>query len=345
MQQGDPDLFAGEQAILREDLRAWLARVQARYAWGVDAGVALAAPGKLLPDGPAPSIRIPAGFWALLPYTVAAYCTGSPREDTPHIRRLAVACELLLCALDYFDEIEDDDPSDVRRTLGDGRLLNCATALLVEGLQSLAELDASLCSTPPANLTNIASAELRQAMSGQHLDLLAEQRPLDGFDPDESVVIASAKSGTLCRMVCRMATAMVGASDEISELFAQIGTHIGIAAQIENDLHDLEPELSADGAPTLGKTDLARSKKTFPLVLLAQHSLKPSASSADIPVDEGQEQALQLLAYRNVLQQALGGAIVHRLAAASLVERIEQLRGATFSPELRLILGIDIDAR
>lgn len=341
---GGSALFASEQTLLREDMRAWLAHVQARYAWGADAGILLVAPGKLLATGPAPSIRIPAGFWGLLPLSVAAYCSSSRVEHAPRIRRLALACELLLCALDYFDELEDNDGSQARHTLGDGRLLNCSTALYQEGLQVLAELDdtAEHSSKDPLLLTSIASEELRQAMSGQHLDLLAENRPLNGFDLDECLAIAEAKSGTLCRMACRLATAVVGASDEISALFAQVGTNIGIAAQIENDIHDLE--IPAAGTASLAKSDIARSKKTFPLVLLAQSTLQSSPSSVDTPECEGQVQNWHSLAYRNALQQALGGAIVHRLAAASLVEDIEHLRGMAFPPPLRLILGIDTDA-
>jgi geranylgeranyl diphosphate synthase type I len=333
-------LFATEQASLRDELQAWLARVQAYYAWGADAGVLLAAPGKLLTSTQSASTRVPAGFWALLPLSVASYCSDSPREDGPRIRRLALACELLLCALDYYDEIEDNDTSPARRQLGDGRLLNCASALYQEGLQALAELDdTSRLSTPSAHLSSIASEELRQAMSGQHLDLLAEQRPLDGFDSAECIAIAQAKSGTLCRMACRLATAVVGATGDVTALLAESGTHIGIASQIENDIHDLEQTVTAAGTAPFEKSDLARSKKTFPLVLLARSALQTSVPSADTLVYEGQEQKLAV--YRNAMQQALGGAIVHRLAAASLVERLEQLRGAAVPQKLRAILGLD----
>jgi geranylgeranyl pyrophosphate synthase len=343
---GGNALFVAEQASLREYLRAWLAHAQASYAWGADAGILLAAPGKLLATGPAPSIRIPVGFWGLLPLSVAAYCSSSRAEHAPRIRRLALACEMLLCALDYFDELEDNDGSQARSTLGDGRLLNCSTALYQEGLQVLVELDdtAEHSSKNRCLLTSIASEELRQAMSGQHLDLLAETRPLNGFDLDECLAIAEAKSGTLCRMACRLATAVVAASDEIAALFAQIGTNIGTAAQLENDIHDFEQALSVAGTAPIDKTDLLRQKKTFPLVL-SHLALQQPPASVDTLEYEGQDQNWRLQVYRNAIQQALGGAIVHRLAAASLVENIEQLRGTAFPPQLRLILGIDIDAR
>ncbi len=125
--------------MLKAELQARLGDMCVAYAWGEDAGIALAAPGKLLSTA-TPSKRIPQGFWGLLPHEVAQYCATSS-QDTPRISRLAVACELLLCALDFFDELEDNDSSETRTALGDGRLLNCTTALYQEALQILAELD------------------------------------------------------------------------------------------------------------------------------------------------------------------------------------------------------------
>lgn len=339
-----PDLFAGVQATLKAELQAWLDHVQVAYAWGADVGVALAAPGKLLSRATS-SHRIPQGFWGVLPHEVAQYCATSSHH-IPRMRRLAVACELLLCALDYFDELEDNDSSDARRALGDGRLLNCATALYQEALQILAELDdtADRSSASPPRLVGIASAELRLAMSGQHLDLLSEQRPWGGFDPEECISIIEGKSGTLCRMVCRLACAVVGASGQLATLFAEMGTHVGIAAQLENDIHDLEQALSADGTASRQKTDLLREKKTFPLVLAYQALQKPPPS-ADTTTYEGQDQQWALQSYRDAIQQAWASALFQRLSAAALVEPIEQLQGKAFPPKLHAVLGIDLDAR
>lgn len=331
--------------MLRSDLQAWLAQVRVAYAWGADAGIALAAPGKLLATA-TPSKRIPQGFWGLLPHEVAQYCATSSL-DAPRIRRLAVACELLLCALDFFDELEDNDSSQTRTTLGDGRLLNCATALYQEALQILAELDntAHRPADSHPRLASIASVELRLAMSGQHLDLLSEERPWDGFDAEECIAIIGAKSGSLCRMVCRLACAVVGTSEQLSDLFKEVGTHIGIAAQLENDIHGLEQAISAEGTQAPTKTDVLRAKKTFPLILAYQTTLQKPSPPADRTEYEGQDQQWPLQAYRDAIQQAWASALFYRLSAAALVESIEQLRGKAFPPTLRAVLGIDLDAR
>ncbi len=341
---GSPELFVGVQSSLKAELQTWLGHAQLTYAWGADAGVALAAPGKLLSRATA-SQRIPRGFWGLLPHEVAQYC-ATLSQDNSRIRRLALACELLLCALDYFDELEDNDSSATRSSLGDGRLLNCATALYQESLQILAELDEtaypSFAYAP--RLVSIASTELRLAMSGQHLDLLSEQRPWDGFEPEECIGIIEAKSGTLCRMVCRLACAVVGTSDQLAMLFAELGTHVGIAAQLENDIHDLEQALSADRAATDQKTDLLREKKTFPLVL-AYQSLQQPSPSADTTTYKEQNQQRALQAYRDAIQQAWASALFQRLSAAALAQPIEELHGKAFPPQLHAILGIDLDVR
>ncbi len=343
---GSEDPIARAQAILDNDLRTLLATLQATHAWTDDACIALAAPGKLLASS-APSMRTPAGFWALLPLTIAAYChRSSSPTPTWRMRRLALACELLLCALDYFDEFEDEDSSDARRSLGDGRLLNCVTALYQLALQLLAELDATTRGFSPSTdqaprLSAIASEELLHAMHGQHLDLLAEQRPWLTFDPEECVTIVEAKAGSLCRLVCRLATVSSSASDQLTALFAQVGTHLGIAAQIENDIHDLETSLPEGEARTPDKSDLARGKKTLPLVLAAHLALQNPGTSADSQQQEGKDRVWPVQAYRDAIQASLASAVYHRLSISVLVEQIEHLHGTAISPELRLLLGID----
>jgi geranylgeranyl pyrophosphate synthase len=334
--------LAALQASLRTDLRDLLAHAQATHAWGADACVALCAPGKLLAQI-GPSTRVPAGFWALLPLTIFTYISGSS-ADPARARRLSIACELLLCALDYFDEIEDGDESEARRVLGDGRLLNCSTAIYQVALQLLAELDATAprpSSEREIRLSDVACEELLFAMHGQHLDLLAEQRPWQQFTQEECVAIAEAKAGALCRMVCRLAAVSAAALDLV-ELFAQVGTHVGIAAQIENDAHDLEEIASQAGGPQpSGKSDLARAKKTLPVVIASQLALQNTDTSADSQVHGGQEPAWPAQVYLDAVQAALGSAVYHRLSASALVEQIEQVRGKDFPPELRLLLGID----
>jgi geranylgeranyl pyrophosphate synthase len=332
--------LADLQASLRTDLRELLASWQATHAWGADACVALSAPGKLLASS-TPSTRIPAGFWALLPLTISHYISGST-ADPARVRRLAIACEILLCSLDYFDEIEDGDESEARRVLGDGRLLNCATALYQLALRLLSELDATAPRSeeePKIRLSDVACEELLFAMHGQHLDLLAEQRPWQQFTQEECVAIAEAKAGALCRLVCRLAAVSAGAY-ALDELFGQVGTHVGIAAQIENDAHDLEG-LAAQAGETQpsGKSDLARAKKTLPLIIASQLALQNSDTSAD-SLHQGQEPTWFVQVYQDAVQAALGSAVYHRLSASALVERIEQVHGKVFPPELRLLLGI-----
>ncbi len=146
-------------------------------------------------------------------------------------------------------------------------------------------------------------------------------------------------------MVCRLACAVVGASDQLTTLFAELGTHVGMAAQLENDIHGLEVELlSADGAASPQKTDLLRSKKTFPLVLAYQASLQKPSPPVDIATYEGQDQQWTSQVYQDAIQQAWASAIFYRLSAAALVQPIEQLRGKAFPCELHAILGIDLDA-
>ena len=340
---GSSEAISGVLSVLRGDLQAWLDHARETYTWGADAELALTAPGKLLATATS-STRIPQGFWALLSYEVACYCAPSSHE-VARFRRLAVACELLLCSLDYFDELEDNDSSATRLALGDGRLLNCSTALYQQGLQILAELDDTADHLAPSlRLFSIASSELSLAMSGQHLDLLSEQQPWDGFDVEKCISIIAAKSGSLCRMVCRLACAVAGADAQICALFAEIGTNIGIAAQLENDIHSMEQSLEEEPNQPLEKTDVLRAKKTLPLVLAFKSTLQKPTLSADTTDHEGQDQYGPVQVYRDTMQQTWASALFYRFSASAHVESIEQLLGRPLSPRMSTILGIDIEA-
>jgi geranylgeranyl pyrophosphate synthase len=336
------ELFADASALLRQDLLRFLEAhgFSTASPLGADMLVLLSAAGKLLSIN-ATSSRIPQGFWALLPFEVARYCR--PGADSTLVLRMAVSCEMLLCALDYFDELQDGDQSPERRVLGDSRLLNAAYTLSVLAHRAILTL-------PPPLIVPIQRDRLLDAMEegllaavqGQHQDLLAEERPFERVSPEECLAIDTAKAGALLRLACRLATLAVETPAEISESFAQIGELVGTAFQIENDAHDLEMLLSASGES--GKSDLARSKKTLPTVFAARqyHALQQSPPPAD---DEKQEpqQDMTLLhrAYADGIAASLGCAVHLRRQAQTLARGIEERQGRPLPRAIHVLLGIE----
>lgn len=333
-------LFASDGAALRYALLSFLeeARLTADTPLGADILCLLQAPGKLLSPTLA-SVRIPRGFWALLPYSIGRYCR--PEAEPALLRRVAVSCELLLCALDYFDELEDDDQSAERRVLGDGRLLNTAYTLSVLSRRALSTLPLPLVTpTQREQLLSIVDEALLIAVQGQHQDLLAEKREISVVSPEECLSIATAKAGILLRLVCHLATLAVTAPAEISVGFTQIGELIGTAFQIENDIHDLEMLLTSTSES--GKSDLIRAKKTLPTVFAAQQYAALQQSSS--PVDK-ERQALQQdtflirQAYEDAIAASLGCAVHLRREAQTLLLRIEEQQGCPLPDTLHILLG------
>ena len=333
------EAFVTDQEILRNELQVLLGElaIDPTEPLGVDMTCLLSAPGKLLSSSVISS-RIPQGFWALLPLTIARYCV--PTADRRLVHRIGLACEFLHSALDCFDEIEDDDTSEQRTLLDDGRFLNTATflyTLVSLVLESL--FPRSLTSEQLHSLQRLLTTEVMLAMQGQHRDILAERADLATFSPEECLHIVSAKSGVLFRLVCRIAAHAVNANNELVNCFAEVGELMGIVAQLENDVHDLEKELASQDKQNepSQKSDLRRGKKTLPIVLA--HKQLMSLQNAES--DEQREQAhIQMTAYDQAIKATLGAAAHLRERALLLVPRIEQMRGEVMPDSLRLLLNL-----
>ena len=311
-------------------------------AWNDDIVRLLSAPGKLLASQTT-SRHLPAGYGALLPLALARYL--NPSASYHFLLRVALACELLLCALDFFDEIEDNDHSPVRDALGDGRLLNGTTVLFVLAFRLIAtsatSRDEQRCSE---QVRTLLEEELLCAMDGQHRDIQAESLPYDALDAEQSLSIIAAKSGALLRMVCQVSAVASQATPALVALVSEMGCALGIAFQLENDVHDLEVALVSPKEHTSNfKSDLERAKKTFPLVLAYQRyaALQNQTPSADSEQQAGRESMMRQRSYQDAITATLGSAVYQRLCIQELAQDLEQKIGQAIPAELRLLLGLD----
>ena len=129
---------------------------------------------KSLVDVNSPQTSHPAGIWPLLTLLVAQHI--SPDIDPVYASSVAVSVECFVAALDLLDDIEDDDQTLIVQELGLARVLNVTTALL-----TLAQQVYFLIRTRYRTCTYPAPARYAPGIcpwyySGQHRDLLAEQR-------------------------------------------------------------------------------------------------------------------------------------------------------------------------
>ena len=332
--------FAAQQQLLRERLHILLSTLHP--ALQVDVRRALEERGKLLAqssyDANAASSDLPSGTWPLLTLLVAR-CI-SPPIDLALASSVALATECFVCALDLLDDVEDEDQTPIVLELGVARALNVSTTLLALAQRSLLSLlQLGVEEALVLRLLRVMDEVTLVATSGQHRDLLAEQRRASDLTREECIEIAAAKAGAIMRLACLLGAMCAGASEAECAEFAEMGELLGIAHQLDNDAHDLYYLLeSADASPDIPakrnvKTDLVRGKKTLPVVLAATKS--ESLQGISEPSDGEKQEYLQAL--REGIMTTWGISLLYRERAADRLLAISSRR--SLAPELRLLLG------
>jgi geranylgeranyl pyrophosphate synthase len=334
--------FAAQQQVLRERLHHLLATLHPLLK--PDVIVALEGEGKLLSqpapaEANSPSSALPAGVWPLLTLLVAEHV--SPDIDPVYASSVAVAVECFVCAIDLLDDIIDEDQTPTVQALGIARVLNVSTALLAQAQQALLSL--SQLNVPHSRILRLLDTLQESALTvatGQHWDVLAEQRVAQDFTTEECIEIARAKAGSIMRLACRLGALCAGASYEVRERFSELGELLGIAHQLDNDSHDLYYLLEGETFATMAadatgvKSDLVRGKKTLPVVLAASrgYTLQRSLPLAD------EEKEEYLHALHEGIITTWGICLLYRERARDRLQEIEAQR--PIAPALHLLLGL-----
>jgi geranylgeranyl pyrophosphate synthase len=285
------------------------------------------------------------GRWALLPFYLT--CDLSSDVDVASACTVALTMECIACATDLFDDVMDDDLTPAIQHLGLARALNAAFALVYLVQHMLLSL------VHPANplpLLDIVQRAMLAASAGQQRDVLAEKRRACELSRKECLEIASAKAGTLLGLACDLGAVCAGVDPARRERCAELGRLLGIAAQLDNDANDLSQQL----LPLAGlqsnrsrKSDLARAKKTLPIVLAA-HSLRATHTLDAQQIDSafqrlsdlsGEEREYCMRALREGIVATWGIALLYRERARDCLSVIER-GGSSLSPDLRRVLGL-----
>lgn len=279
---------------------------------------ALAMEGKLCHQPVLPSD----GSWALLPFCLAQALSAD--VDLQESAAVALAVECLICATDLLDDVMDEDRTPLIARLGEARTLNVALALLFLPQRFLLGQGSSAL---PGPLLDSIQQALLQAVAGQQQDLLAEQRPLWQVSQAECLAIAGAKAGSLLGLACHLAARCARVEDALVERCTHLGQLLGVAAQLDNDAHDLSRLLQGASSP---KSDLRRGKKTLPVVLAA-HSLRTThpqeageieQALQHLPSLAAEKRAIYLAALREGILTTWGFALLYRERAQDLCQTI-----------------------
>lgn len=311
-----------------------------------DVEVALREPGKVLSTASHASSRI-AGMWPLVTLELALTLAPDVNVSAAAVPA-ALALECFICALDLLDDIEDGDRTNVVAQLGSARVLNVSSALLALALRSLSQVETlSPTTTAPLvfHLQQTLTTALQDAVSGQHSDLLAENED-DRFErmtPEESIdactEIARRKAGALMRLAFQLAALVAQTDAACSNLCAEIGEVAGIGFQFANDCHALRDFLDAgvsrrDDRLTFNSTDIARRKKTLPLVLARQYQLLQKST----PRSDYESQEADAL-YDGFIA-AWGIRLLKNDEVRSGFARLEHQLGTQIRPLLFALLGL-----
>ncbi len=286
------------------------------------------------------TLALPAGSWPLLTLLIAQHI--SPSIDPVLAGSAAIAIESFVCALDLLDDVEDEDQTPIIQELGAARALNISTTLLALAQRSfLSLLHNGMDRALVLRLLGSMQEAMVVASSGQHRDLLAEQRKANDLTREECIEIATAKAGAIMRFACLAGAISAGASEDECEEFAEMGELLGIAHQLDNDAHDLYDLVeSADGligtsAGKSVKTDLARGKKTLPVVLAA--TVHAPLQENREPTDEEKQENMRALKEGIMATWAIS--LLYRERAKDRSQAISLRK--SLAPELRLLLGFE----
>lgn len=349
--------FAAHQQILRERLHFFLCTLHpAVYA---DVVRAFEDELKILhqvnQDIYTPQNIRSSGVWSLLPLLVAQHV--APEIDPTYASSVALAVESFVTAIDLLDDIEDEDHTEIVHELGTARVINTAAILFTLAQQALLSL--SDIGIPPTTILRLLQTLQESSLvvsTGQHLDIVVENRPTHEFTGEECIEIAATKSGALLRLACLMGAQCAGASDEVCAKYAEFGELLGIAAQLDNDCNDLYYLLYSQGwalsseeivrTSNMVKSDLVRGKKTLPIVLAAEEIAKTQGASTANMQDALQQAATlsdteneaYMRAFREGIITAWGICLLYRERASERLQELEAQK--PFTPLLHLLVGV-----
>ena len=212
------------------------------------------------------------GAWSRGELTLAIFRSASGQSpDNAAERELAAvllgaAVHLLYLVSDVLDDVEDGDYTDAGLAMP--LALNASTGLLFLAQHALLSIPGTIVAASRlAEAVCRFNLELVRVCSGQHEDLQSSSFE-DSMSEERCLAVAEAKNSAMHGTFYALAATLASDNQELVKLFRAFGSKLGLALQLQNDLHDiLSPQ---------SKQDLPGGKATLPLVYsLAQAEYAP----------------------------------------------------------------------
>ena len=269
---------------------------------------ALSAPGKILNDE--------ARFrWASVPLLVCEALCGHHERAVP----VGAAIELFVAAGDVLDDVQDqDNPGALYVFHGPGKAINAGTALLMLTWRAIHRLRLRWVEDEATvNVSKVFSSSGLTACLGQHQDLEFESRT--DVTEDMYLEMTAKKSAALMECACRAGAVLGTRVGDLMEAYATYGHNFGMASQIENDLVSLVHQ-------TGEKSDLARGKKTLPIIFALHHAPKEQGEylarvfGGQVALAEAEKEVPEILRAVGAIEYSLVVADIHKQRALKALE-------------------------
>ena len=177
--------------------------------------------------------------------------------QSKEIFKAAAAVELMILSLDIFDDLQDQDNSSVPwYKINQAIAMNIATGFLVLSTKALEQTIFERNGKITA--ADYLNTRVLKAINGQHTDLIGRIESEEDY-----IQMVREKSGALMASACLVGTAL--ASEKHHDSVKKYAEHIGIIAQIKNDIHDI--------CRWDEKNDLINKKKTLLTLYLLKNQL------------------------------------------------------------------------
>jgi geranylgeranyl diphosphate synthase type I len=179
----------------------------------------------------------------------------------------AAAVEILHNFSLIHDDIEDN--SDQRRgrdtlwQIHDIPLaLNAGDAMFSLAFLSLDHLQGTCPPEVQLKSHQLFAATCLSLTKGQHLDISFENQPQ--VDTSEYLKMIGGKTAALLATSMQIGALLGGASQELQDIYHQLGTNVGLAFQVHDDILGIWGDTASTGKSTA--TDLITRKKSLPIL-------------------------------------------------------------------------------
>ena len=201
------------------------------------------------------------------------------------INQIAAGMELLILAIDIFDDLVDQDNQDPPwMKTPSSTSTHIAMALMT--ISQIAIDESFFNDTRKQEAKKMFNKRTLRCISGQQYDAENEI-----YNESDYLVVTKEKSGSLISCACLLGT--IFANYQQTQNVKEYAEHFGIAVQIANDIGDIQRENS--------KNDFLNKKKTLPVLYLlnnadAEFEELKRYYKGDIPKEQIQSNQSEIIA-------------------------------------------------